>query len=501
MGHTDFVPNRVIQFAFILAFGPLAGAGCAGPWPWSKPPAPMTVARPPTQPPYETATTPPSSPGAPQYAGGPPPTAGTYPTQPAAAPDAAAGASGVQNAAGAPGAGNPGVGFPGSETYPTATDAGAATTPLPNAAGTSPMPAGAMFEPAKTVAIVGNQFVLAGDVEGNVNLIMATALPPETPIEKILHPGPELAPQKAMLFRQQLAGDVQAKIGYVDFLRQVPPDRVPEMQKKINESFVKDLESVREKLAKGNEEELEELRRREMVLMRLAILMKNRQIETLGDLESVLRQYGTSLERQQRAYGEQKLSQMAVMRNIRQNQEITHEEMLAYYHKHYDEYRVPAKAKWEQLTVRLDRYPTREAAEAAIAGLGNEVYLGGAAFGAVAKKGSQEPNAENGGVHDWTNRGSLASTPLDDAIFSLPMNRLSDIIRDDRGLHIVRVLERTEETHTPFVEAQAGIKDKIKIEKRMADYQQYVEKVRKSTYVWTIFDADEAAKSQTPGSN
>jgi len=293
-----------------------------------------------------------------------------------------------------------------------------------------------------------------------------------------------------------LQGDVQAKIGYVEFLRQVPSDKLSDLQKRVNESFAKELEVVREKLAKGKEEDIEELRRRELILMRLAMLMKMRQIETLGDLDLELRKLGTTLDRQQRAYGEQKLSQMSVMKNIRQNQEITHDEMLEHYHKHHDEYRIPAKARWEQLTVRFDRYPNRQEAEAAIAALGNEVYLGGAAFSAVAKKGSQEPNAEHGGLHDWTNRGSLASKELDEAIFSLPMNRLSDVIRDDRGLHIIRVLERSEETFTPFLEAQSGIKDKIKVEKRMADFQAYLDKVRKTTYVWTIFDEEDAAKKK-----
>lgn len=352
------------------------------------------------------------------------------------------------------------------------------------------VPTANRFKPAETVAIVGNHYVLAGDIEGTVNLIIAINLPVDTPAEKIVRPGPDLAPQKEMLYRQQLQGEVQIKIGYIDFLRQVPAERLPDLQKRVNESFVKELEPFRAKLAKAKDEEMEEFRRREPVLSRVATLMNQRHIETLGDLDVLLHRYGTSLERQQRAYGEHKLSQMAIMKSIRQNVEITHEEMLAYYHKHYDDYRVPPKARWEQLTVRFDRFPNEDAAFAALAGMGNEVYLGGAALSAVAKRASQEPNAEHGGLHDWTNHGSLASRELDAAIFSLPLNRLSEIIRDDRGFHIVRVLERTEESFTPFLEAQVGIKEKIRNEKRMADVQAYLEKVRKNINVWTIYDAE-----------
>ena len=51
---------------------------------------------------------------------------------------------------------------------------------------------------------------------------------------------------------------------------------------------------------------------------------------------------------------------------------------------------------------------------------------------------------------------------LDEAIFTLPLNRLSEIIEDDRGVHIVRVLERTEGGHQSFESVQDSIREKIK---------------------------------------
>lgn len=456
-----FVPSRSAQFAMLVLPSLAVFTACSTPWPWRKPSEAIAVARPPTQPPEGYASAP----------------------SPSAARNQAP--NGERAPAGPPVAGPAAGQFTGPAASEEMRVANVSHSAPPSAAD---KPSENAFRPAQTVAIVGNQYVLAGEVEGTVNLIIAINLPPETPVAQIVRPGPELAPQKEMLFRQQLQGDVQVKIGYVDFLRQVPAEKVPELQKRVGESFTKELETVRGKLAKAKEEDIDELRRREPILMRIAMLMKQRQIETLGDLDVLLNRYGSTLERQQKAYGEHKLSQMAVMRNIRQNVEISHEEMLAYYHKHYAEYRVPPKARWEQLTVRLDKFPSEQEAFAALAAMGNEVYLGGAALSAVAKRSSQEPDAEQGGLHEWTNRGSLASKALDEAIFSLPLNRLSEIVRDDRSFHIIRVLERTEESYTPFLEAQVGIKEKIRNEKRMADVQAYLEKVRKNINVWTIYD-------------
>ena len=55
---------------------------------------------------------------------------------------------------------------------------------------------------------------------------------------------------------------------------------------------------------------------------------------------------------------------------------------------------------------------------------------------------SQDISATDGGVHSWTNKDSLVSEVLDEAIFTLPVGQLSQILEDKRGFHIVRVVER-----------------------------------------------------------
>ena len=71
---------------------------------------------------------------------------------------------------------------------------------------------------------------------------------------------------------------------------------------------------------------------------------------------------------------------------------------------------------------------------------------------------SQEPFAKEGGVHDWTAQGALASDELDKQIFSIPLNAMSEIIEDERGFHIIRVLERQQAGLTPLSEVQDEIR-------------------------------------------
>jgi parvulin-like peptidyl-prolyl isomerase len=79
------------------------------------------------------------------------------------------------------------------------------------------------------------------------------------------------------------------------------------------------------------------------------------------------------------------------------------------------------------------------------------------------------------------------STVLDDAIFSTQVGDLSDVLMDDDGFHIVRVLERKDAGHVSFVEAQVGIRDKIKQQRRDEKVREYLERLKRDTYVWNYF--------------
>jgi len=196
---------------------------------------------------------------------------------------------------------------------------------------------------------------------------------------------------------------------------------------------------------------------------------------------------GSSLEATRQAFFDRSLAQQWVQQHVKEDEEITHEEMLRYYRDHAAEYELEAKARFEHIRVSFANQPDKQAAYAAIALQGNRL-LGGAKFSDIANTASDDATASDGGLHDWTTKGSLVSEPLDEAIFALPVGRLSKIIEDDNAFHIVRVLERKDAGKQPFIEAQAGIKKKIGEERKAAETKAYLEKLRKETPVWTVFD-------------
>jgi parvulin-like peptidyl-prolyl isomerase len=193
------------------------------------------------------------------------------------------------------------------------------------------------------------------------------------------------------------------------------------------------------------------------------------------------------------------LARQWIGQQVKRDEEVTHEQMLAYYHEHRKDFTTPTRAQWEELMVRYSKYPTRAAAYDAIARMGNQVWAG-APFVEVAKAASDGPEAAKGGQRDWTEKGALACQALDMALFNLPVGQLSPIIEGDHGFHIIRVTRRDPDLVKPFLDAQAEIKKKIVQQRMEKQFQEYMTKLQARTPVWTIFDSPVATpQTATPG--
>ncbi len=313
---------------------------------------------------------------------------------------------------------------------------------------------GNLVEASRVLALVGNQSILAGDVLGQVNELLK-------PYEGKA-PEDELEQQRQLLVQQALPNLIDNKLVFLDFLRTIPPDKLPDLEKRVFELF--------------SETELPKL-------------VEKAGVKTNAELDAKLRELGSSLDKQRRLFMEKSIAGQMVRRNVDTDKDVTHDEMLQYYYDHSDDYELQARARWEQLMTRFDKFESRKAAWIALAEMGNEV-LRGAPSQAVARRSSQGPRAKDGGVHDWTTKGSLVSEELDKALFTLPAGRWSQIIEDDDGFHIVRVMEREPAGKVPFADVQDEIKEKIKRKRFNEGVAKYLAGLRESTYVWTAFEGE-----------
>ncbi len=312
---------------------------------------------------------------------------------------------------------------------------------------------------AEIIARVGPEVILASDVlpDANRHLQKILERAPQAP------PAEEVERARKLYMSKFLEHIIDTKLVIVEGRRNLPKEAWGKIEKQFNEQFDKEY---------------------------LKKMIDSEDCRSRTELDIKLRKHGSSLEGLRHQAMENSFAQHWIDEKVRDDHEITHEEMHAYYQAHHAEYESPAKVRWEHLMARFDKFDSKEKAWQAIAGWGNQVVRPAAPFTEVAEAHSQDVSASDGGVHSWTNKDSLVSEVLDEAIFNLPVGQLSQIIEDKRGFHIIRVLERRRfPGHSVYRHAGRDQEAKIR-EDRVADKrQEYKAKLRdRKIPVWNIFE-------------
>ena len=228
-------------------------------------------------------------------------------------------------------------------------------------------------------------------------------------------------------------------------------------------------------------------------------LKKQYGVNDLTKLDMELRKKGSSLSARQREFVDAMLGHLYIRSKIEREPTVSIAEIVDHYEANSEQFERPTRARWEQMTVLFSRFPSREAAHEAIWEMGREAYFGGS-LQAVARDKSQEPFAKEGGVHDWTAQGALASDALDKQIFSIPLNAMSEIIEDDLGFHIIRVLERQQAGVTPLSEVQDEIRATLRQEKIAKSQREVMENMKVMIPVWSLFPDDTPGAKPLPES-
>jgi hypothetical protein len=271
--------------------------------------------------------------------------------------------------------------------------------------------------------------------------------------------------QKKALLSALLEDRVTTKLIYQDAKRTIPEERLPDIERQIAKHFEK----------KELPERIEEAG-----------------VGSRRELDAKLRASGSSLERAKRTFIEHGLASQWLWQQIDREPRISHREMLDYYREHVADFETPARARWERLTARKPRYGDARGARLKLAQMGNQV-MQGMSVADVLRAQPQDGVECEGGVQGWVTQGTLeVSKKLEEAIFNLPVGRLSQIFEEGNRLHIIRVLEREDAKRTPFEspEAQAEIREKLQKLRREEQLQDYLARLKQEIPVETVLDDD-----------
>ncbi len=336
--------------------------------------------------------------------------------------------------------------------------------PLPsNQVSSMPSDPNVVYEAGELLAIVGDEPILLGSVLPLV----------ESKLDQIKD---RIPPSQLEQARQQL-------------IRKVLQDAI--LTKALAQRFVRDSVGIKPRK--------DYIAFREQMLPRatkifytqhIPSLMKQLKVETEQELDEQLRSMGTSIAAQHAAFADQVLADEAIRSHVPKRPHVDLDSMRTYYSQNEEKYRRPARAKWRQLTVLFEKHSNKAEALQKISEMGNEILFGGTSFEAVAKRSSDGPMASKGGLFDWTSKGALKSKIIDEHVFSLPLNRLSRIIEDDVGYHIIEVLDRENEFKIPFSETQEEIRKEIERRKQTELRREFIDKVLEETNIWSRWHQD-----------
>lgn len=317
---------------------------------------------------------------------------------------------------------------------------------------------------AKVVARVGNEVILAADLMPIVNE-QFQQIAPNYPPEK--HEG-----LSQLLMYKAVHEAVQGKLIVTDMKEEIPKDKFAEVEKDI--------------LKKFNE-------------FKLAGLLKHWGAANEAELDAKLKEKGTTLKAQKIAFVDTALISEWLRKEVKYDEYVSHEALLAYYQAHLPQYEYKAKVRYEEIRINYGRPRDKRTAWNNIHQLARQIHAG-APLAQIAKTHSDAANSTKGGASDWTNKGSIKCADIDHALFHLPIGVLSQVIDDGKGYVVVRVLERKEAGATTFQEAQAGIKKEIRAqrekearEKKLTDFM-----AKNKTRAWTIYD-DMQLKAEKAG--
>ena len=122
--------------------------------------------------------------------------------------------------------------------------------------------------------------------------------------------------------------------------------------------------------------------------------------------------------------------------------QVSPEEIKSAYEKNINKYSVPEERRASHILILLPaNAPDAEqkAARAKAEAILEQVKKNPADFARLAKENSQDPgSAQRGGDLGFFARGAMVK-PFEDVAFSLKENHLSDVVRSEFGLHIIRV--------------------------------------------------------------
>ncbi len=278
---------------------------------------------------------------------------------------------------------------------------------------------------------------------------------------------------------------------------QVPPDQY---RKQVEQLIERDLrahverkllsEAMRRSLKKDQQKQIDGFMKKQLQ-EQLDQMKKEMKVTSTAELDRELQKHGTSLAMVEYQFRNKVMAQQYLATKVKNNQKLSRQDLFAYYQQHLKDYEFKRRVRWQQILIsRANEEQARAKLRILADGLKEARD-----FGEMAAEISDGLNAENKGLQDWTNEGSLADEKIEALLFELPIGEPSELIESPRGyFQVVRVVERQNAGHVPFDEVQ----EKIRLTLLQTDEQGEMEKILEELWDSASIDSPYEIKGYEP---
>jgi len=219
------------------------------------------------------------------------------------------------------------------------------------------------------------------------------------------------------------------------------------------------------------------------VIKRLDQIRIQNKMDSMEDLEKAVTGQGTNWEDFKNNIRNSILTQRVISNEVGSHITIGKEEVAKYYNEHKQEFVRPEQVALREIEVSTQGKPETEVpelkkkAETAL-----KRVKDGEDFGEIAKRFSDGSTAKQGGFLGVYKRGEL-SKELEDIVFKMKKNDLTDVLDTKQGYLVLQVLERYEQGQQPLEKVENEITDHLYSERMEPAMRQYLKTLREQSYV------------------
>ncbi len=219
------------------------------------------------------------------------------------------------------------------------------------------------------------------------------------------------------------------------------------------------------------------------VIKRLDQIRIQNNLTSMEDLEKAVSTQGLNWEDFKNNIRNTLLTQRVISSEVGSHIQIGKEELAKYYEAHKKDFIRPEQVALREIFISTEKKKEPEIAELKKKAEGLlERVKNGEDFGELAKRFSEGSTAKQGGYLGTFKRGELAKE-LEDKVFTLKKNGLTEVTETKQGFLALQVMEHYDEGQQSLAKVESEIMDKLYGERMEPALRDYLRKLREESYV------------------